>query len=39
VPAQKKNFTDASNTFVTGVDAGGGLKQKIEFSDQDVLMI
>ena len=37
---QKKNFTDASSTFVTGVDAGGAMKAgRIEFLDTDVKMI
>lgn len=37
--ANKKTFTDASNTFVTGVDASGVNKAKIEFSEEDVVLI
>lgn len=37
--AAKKTFTDAASTFVTGVDTGGLQKQRIEFSDADVVMV
>jgi hypothetical protein len=30
---QKRDFGEAACTLVTGVDAGGTFKQKIEFSD------
>ena len=35
----KKTFAEAAGTFVTGVDAGGTQKQRIEFADADVVML